>query len=273
MQAQKMESIGRLAAGIAHEINTPIQYVGDNIHFLADALVDLFGLINEQKAFVDRARGCPELSDNAEKIRQHAERIDIDYYCSELPNAVSQAFEGVDRITGIVRAMKEFSHPGGDQKQPTDLNKAIESTVTVCRNEWKYVAELELNLDPNLHEVSCYISEINQVVLNMIVNAAHAIEPKHLVTGTKGVISIFTRSVDKAVEIRISDTGTGISEEIREKIFDPFFTTKEVGKGTGQGLAIAYSTVTDNHGGTIEVESAVGQGTMFILRLPLTESV
>ncbi|HBH79111.1 MAG TPA: histidine kinase, partial [Nitrospira sp.] len=183
--------------------------------------------------------------------------------------AIAQSFEGVERITKIVRAMKEFAHPGGEEAAYEDLNKAIQTTVEVSRNEWKYVAEMTMDLTPDLPPVFCQLGPINQVVLNIIVNAAHAIGDVVKGTKQKGRITIATRPVGDGVEIRISDTGGGIPETIREKIFDPFFTTKPVGKGTGQGLAIARSVVVDKHGGRINVESQVDQGTTFIIHLPV----
>jgi signal transduction histidine kinase len=165
--------------------------------------------------------------------------------------------------------MKDFSHPGGEEKVSADLNKAIESTITVARNEWKYVADMVVDFDPNLPDVPCFIGDINQVILNIMVNAAHAIGD--LVAAgnlAKGTITVQTRRVDDAVEIRIKDTGGGIPEAIRSKIFDPFFTTKEVGRGTGQGLAIAHSVVVEKHGGTLTFETEIGRGSTFIIRLP-----
>jgi len=177
----------------------------------------------------------------------------------------------VERVAKIVLAMKEFSHPGTDEKKLVDINKAIESTITVSRNEWKYVAELHTDLDPNLGLVPCLASELNQVFLNIIVNAAHAIGDAIAGReGARGTVTIATRPVDDWCEIRISDSGCGIPKAIRHRVFDPFFTTKEVGKGTGQGLAIAHDVVVNKHQGTLAVESEVGAGTTFIIRLPVT---
>ena len=166
--------------------------------------------------------------------------------------------------------MKEFSHPGGKEKSLADLNKAIESTSTVARNEWKYVADLKLELEPELPLVPCFLGEFNQCVLNLIVNASHAIGDvvkKH--PGTKGLITVQTRRDGDHVEVRVTDTGTGIPESVRPKIFEPFFTTKDVGKGTGQGLAMVYGCMVNRHGGAVTFETETGQGTAFILRLPL----
>ena len=271
-QAQKLESIGHLASGIAHEINTPTQFVGDNVRFLSDSFSDIGRLLEQYERLLAAAKTgtCPEaLIETCEAANRGA---DLEYLLAEIPKAISQSAEGIDRVATIVRAIKEFAHPGSDEKICVDLNKAIESTVTVARNEWKYVADLHTNLDPSLPPVPCLVGEFNQVVLNMIINATHAVADAVKGTGGKGTITIGTSRVGDFVEVRIADTGMGIPESIRHKIFDPFFTTKEVGKGTGQGLAIARSVVVDKHGGTIAVDSAVGKGTTFLIRLPLNAS-
>jgi PAS domain S-box-containing protein len=273
VQAQKLESIGHLAAGIAHEINTPVQFVGDNVRFLLDSFSDLAAVLDRHRALAISAKAgtCPP--DLIEACETESRRADLDYLMEEIPKAIAQSTEGIERIATIVRAMKEFSHPGSDEKTCVDLNKAIESTVTVSRNEWKYVADLTTDLAPDLPLVPCLIGQFNQVILNMIVNASHAIADVVKGTGGKGTITIGTSHVGDFVEVRISDTGMGIPESIRHKIFDPFFTTKEAGRGTGQGLAIARSVVVDKHGGTIAVDSEVGKGTTFLIRLPLHSSL
>jgi two-component system, NtrC family, sensor kinase len=269
-QAQKLESIGQLAAGIAHEINTPIQFVGDNTRFIRDSFSELEKLAVVLDRLVAAAKLGPvpkELITEADKL---AEQIDYTYLREEIPQAVEQSMDGVERVAGIVRAMREFSHPDVDVKTPVDINAAIQSTITVCRNEWKYDAELETDLDPALPMVPCLPGEFNQVILNIVVNAAHAIRDTiDIHEETKGTIRITTRKLDYWAEITISDTGVGMSEQIRSRIFDPFFTTKEVGKGTGQGLTIAYTAIVEKHGGTINVDSQVGKGTTFTIRLPL----
>ena len=269
VQAQKLESIGHLAAGIAHEINTPTQFVGDNVRFLSDSFRDLAAVLDRHRALLLSAKSGTFIPDLIEACEAEARRVDLDYLTEEVPKAIAQTSEGITRIATIVRAMKEFAHPGSDEKACVDLNRAIESTVTVARNEWKYIADLTTDLAPDLPLVPCLLGQFNQVILNMIVNATHAIADVVKGTGAKGTISIATRSVDGWAEVRITDSGTGIPEEIKRKIFDPFFTTKEVGKGTGQGLAIAHSVIVDKHRGTITLESAVGQGATFIVRLPL----
>ncbi len=278
IQSQKLESIGQLAAGIAHEINTPTQYVGDNTRFLQDAFNDLCKLINR---YTDMLKACKNGGVTDVLIREveaMEKEADVEYLTEEIPRAIQQSLEGVERVTKIVRAMKEFSHPGTNEKAYLDINKAIESTITVARNEWKYVAEMATSFDTSLPLVSCLPDEFNQVILNVIINAAHAISDvapprSHAERGNenagKGAITISTHRDGNWAEVRIQDTGTGIPEAIRSKIFDPFFTTKEVGKGTGQGLAIAHDIVVKKHDGTITFETEMGKGTTFIIRLPI----
>ncbi|KUJ96908.1 MAG: two-component system, NtrC family, sensor kinase [Desulfonauticus sp.] len=266
-QAQKLEAIGQLATGIAHEINTPAQYVSDNLYFLQENFPQLKSLYSE---IISTLKTIPNLKLKA--LLSKIEEEDVEFYLQEFPLAIEQALDGIKRITEIVQSMKQFAHPGTREKVYTDLNKAIENAKVVTRNSWKYVADLELNLDPNLPLVKCYPSEINQVLLNMIVNAADAIKEKigeKGKKGEKGKIIITTRSFGNKVKIYIEDTGTGIPEELREKIFEPFFTTKAVGKGTGQGLSLAHSIIVNKHKGFIAVESEVGKGTTFIIELPV----
>ncbi len=274
LQAQKLESVGQLAAGIAHEINTPTQFVGDNIQFLQEAFKDLNQLLEQYKILCENLEQVEADKNIVQKIHELEDEIDLPYLMEEIPKAIEQSMEGVRRVAKIVRAMKEFSHPGSEEKTLVDLNHAIENTITVAKNEWKYVAEMETDFDPALPPVPCLPGELNQVILNMIINAAHAISDA-IGDGSKGkgTIRISTRRAGEWAEIRISDTGTGIPEAIRDRIFDPFFTTKEVGKGTGQGLAIARSMIVDKHGGTIDFETQEGKGTTFIIRLPLEEKV
>lgn len=268
--AQKLESIGQLAAGIAHEINTPTQFIGDNARFLQDAFIDLKGVIDEYNVLLETAKETAIIPEVVTKTEETLKAADLAYLLDEVPKAIEQTLAGVERVSKIVRAMKEFSHPGTDEMTSIDLNHAIESTVTVCRNEWKYVAELKMDLDPQLPPIPCLPGELNQVILNLVVNAAHAISDRIKgATDQKGIITILTRGAGAWVEIRVGDTGTGIPEHARDRIFDPFFTTKSVGKGTGQGLAIARSVVVDKHGGTIDFETELGYGTTFIIRLPI----
>ena len=272
--ASKLESIGQLAAGIAHEVNTPTQYVGNNVTFLQEAFEDITRLLGHYAELANAHRAIPEPDPRFEPILEHIEQcrdaIDIDYLLESSPEAFSQTLEGIARITKIVKSMKEFSHPGTDDKAPTCLGEAIESTVTVCANEWKYVADVVTEFGADLDEVPLFRSEFNQVILNIVTNAAHAIaEVQPSGDASKGTIRISTRRCGASAEIRIADSGPGIPEEIASRIFDPFFTTKEVGKGTGQGLAIAYSIIVDKHGGEINVGRSEFGGAEFVIRLPL----
>ncbi len=272
---QKLASIGQLAAGIAHEINTPAQYLGSNIDFLGDAFAqvdDLIGRYDELPTKAGIATSPEALASAMEALKQQA---DWDYLAEEIPRAIEQSREGVGKIGSIVLAMKEFSHPGTKEKQVIDLNKLIDTTVTIASNEWKYVAKIDRNLDRTLPPFPCLPNEMGQVILNMLVNAVHAIQAKvgtHPEEGAKGRIAIETRRVGRHIELTLADTGCGIPEAAAAKVFDPFFTTKEVGRGTGQGLAICHDIVVNKHGGMIEFSTAEGEGTTFIVRLPLTEN-
>jgi signal transduction histidine kinase/CheY-like chemotaxis protein len=269
-QAQKLEAIGRLAAGVAHEINTPTQFVRDNLEFLGASVgpiartLDLHGeLISAVRA--GTADGA--LAEAHEKARSVA---DIAFLLEEMPKAGAQALEGIGRIASIVRALKAFSHPGGGERTQVDLAKCIESTITVARNEWKYVAELETDFAADLPMIDGYPGELNQVFLNLIVNSAQAIgEREELARSRGGRIKITGWRDGEFVELRFQDNGPGIPAAIRQRVFEPFFTTKPIGKGTGQGLALARSVVVLKHHGTIDFESVDGQGTTFVLRLPI----
>ena len=267
--AQKMESIGQLAAGIAHEINTPTQFIGDNTRFIRDAFGDLKPLLAAQARLHAAALAGPVPPALLAEVAAAAKAADLDYLAEEIPKALGQSLDGIERVTNIVRAMKEFSHPGTTEKTALDLNRAIESTLTVCRSEWKYVAELVTEFDAGLPPVPVLPGEFNQVVLNIVINATHAIADVVGNGGGKGTITVGTRQDGDWAEVRIRDSGTGIPEHARERVFDPFFTTKGVGKGTGQGLAIAHSVVVEKHGGTLRFETETGKGTTFVIRLPL----
>jgi len=253
--AQKLEAVGRLAAGVAHEINTPMQFISDNVTFLAESVDDLANVISAYRA--DRERGDAVSTE-----------VEADYLLTELPKAMQRARDGLKRVTNIVRAMKEFSHPNPDSHTSADLNKAIETTLEVARSEYKHFAVIDLNLAP-LPLVHCNIGELNQVFLNLMVNAAHAIEASGKNVST-GRIRITTSHAGAELLISFEDNGCGIEPQNLDKIFDPFFTTKEVGRGTGQGLAISRSIVVDRHGGAFDVHSIVGTGTRFTIRLPVT---
>ncbi len=267
-QAQKLESVGRLAAGIAHEINTPLQFVGDSVHFIRDAMKDVTELIGKYQVLTRAVASSTATPSMAEEIAGAEEELDLPYVLAQVPKALERALDGLNRVTLIVRSMKEFAHPDQKEKTTVNLNQSIQSTLTIARNEYKYVADLETNFG-ELPPVICHAGEINQVILNIIVNAAHAIADKTKGAGPKGRIQVRTWDESGDAVVAVSDTGGGIPEGIRHKIFDPFFTTKEVGRGTGQGLAIARSIIVDKHGGRIDLETEEGEGTTFYIRLPI----
>ena len=259
----KLESLGRLSAGLAHEINTPIQYVGDNARFLAEAFADLMKMVTLYRELLDPGDRM-SWSERQDRMREAEERIEVDYLQREVPSAVEQTLQGIDRVANIVRAMKTFSHPGHVEHVPADLNEALSATVTVTRHQVSRVADLDLDLG-DLPPVRCNIADLNQVFLNLIVNAADAVEE----TGRHGRVTVTSAVEGDQVAIRISDTGTGIPDHVRAKIFDPFFTTKDVGRGTGQGLPLARAVVQEAHGGTLTVRSEPGAGSTFTVRLPI----
>jgi len=266
--AQKLEAIGQLAAGIAHEINTPMQYIGDSVHFLRQSFEDLLRIRDaQQEAYRAGGSGSVLKSDIA-KVSDAEEGADLDYLRERVPRAIERTIEGIDRVTSIVRAMKEFAHPDSGEKSAIDINRALGNALVVSRNEYKYVADVETDFG-TIPPVPCHAGEINQVFLNLLVNAAHAIGDVVNGSDRKGMIRVRTALEGGAVVIQIQDTGTGIAEGIRDRVFDPFFTTKPVGKGTGQGLAIAHSIIVGKHGGTLTFTSEVGRGTTFTIRLPL----
>ena len=266
-QAQKMESLGTLSGGIAHELNTPIQYVGDNVRFLEGAFEDLGSVLETYAPLSEAAGKTAELAELAKSVATAVEDADLAYLLEEIPVSIKQTLEGIERVSRIVQAIKAFSHPDGGEKAPLDINRAIETTATVTRNQWKYVAELTFDFDDELPEVPCLAGEFNQVILNLIVNAADAIEDKG--GEQPGTITVSTGRAGDWAEIRVSDSGIGMPPEVRKKIFDPFFTTKEPGRGSGQGLSICHTIIHKKHDGRLEVESVEGEGTTFIVRLPL----
>lgn len=272
VQSQKMEAIGQLAAGVAHEINTPVQYVSDNVSFLRSGFDTLLGVVDQYIALLSEAQAAPLSAERIEAAAAAVKAARLDYLRRNVPDAFEESSEGLNRVATIVTAMKRFSHPSGEDMEPADLADIVTTTVVVARNEWKYVAELETSFDERLGKVPCFRDEISQVVLNLVVNAAHAIG--ELVVnnpGSKGRILVSTHLAGELAEIRVADTGGGIPEAIQRSVFDPFFTTKPVGKGTGQGLSMAYSTIVDKHHGRLYFESVAGQGTTFFIQLPLTQ--
>jgi signal transduction histidine kinase len=269
VHARKLEAVGQLAAGIAHEINTPTQFVGDSVHFLKEAFDDVMGLVGSYRSALDALASNAGDDRQLREVRDAEERADLAYLTEHVPGSFERCFDGLSRISAIVRSMKEFAHPDTREKSPTDLNKALQATLTIAKNEYKYVADVEAELG-ELPQVTCHVGDLNQVFLNLIVNAAHAIGEVVGDSGSRGVIRVRTSDAgDGTVRIEISDTGCGIPVAIRDHIYDPFFTTKEVGKGSGQGLAIARSIIVDKHGGSLSCQSEESKGTTFVIVIPV----
>jgi len=274
--AQKMEAIGTLAAGIAHEINTPMQYIMDNTIFIKKSLGRLL-------SFIDSVRNMEsEFSENDsfetlfKRIREIEKMKKIPFTEDEIPDSIQDTLDGIERVRKLVLAMKDFSHPGKIDKGYSNINKAIDSTIVITRNVWKYCADLEYDFDKTLPNIYCSIDDVNQVFLNMIVNASDAIKEKQsmklereAISGEKGKITIRTKNLKNSVLITISDTGSGIPQTIINKIYEPFFTTKPIGKGTGQGLAISHDVIVNKHNGELDVNSVIGEGTTFTIKLPI----
>lgn len=270
-QAHKLQAIGTLAAGIAHEMNTPIQFVSDNTKFLSETVLDVMGLLDAHQQLRAECEAGRATAESFARVSELERKVDMEFIEKEVPAAIAQSLEGLSHAAEVARAMKDFSRMvHDDEKTEVDINKAVQTTITVSRNEWKYVADVTTDLDPALPPVPCFPGDIKQVIINLIVNAAHAIgELKGPRSQEKGVIAISTRRDGDHVVIAVRDTGAGIRPEDRGRICEAFFTTKKVGKGTGLGLAIARSIVVNKHHGTLTFETEVGAGTTFVIRLPL----
>lgn len=271
--SQKLESVGLLAAGVAHEINTPTQFISDNTRFLLEAFAQLERVFASHRTLLAEARGTPALASALTAIAEAEAENELDYLVGEIPRTLSQSLEGLNRISKIVGSLKEFSHPGSSEKSLADLNHAIETAIAVSRHEWKYVADVVAELDPALPGVPCVLDEVNQAILNLLINAAHAVGDANKQSGReRGRITVRTRTEPDWAVIEVEDTGTGIPPAVKARLFEPFFTTKEPGKGTGQGLGIVRSVIVKGHGGRVDLRTEVAVGTTFILRLPLARS-
>jgi signal transduction histidine kinase len=256
-----------MASGIAHEINTPIQFIGDNLQFISDSFATIDDLLKRYTVLHEAAITGDVLGTESKNVAEAIEDAELDFLREELPSAIEQSLSGIQQVARIASAMKTFARRGGSEKEMADINQAIDMTAAICRNEWKYDADMELSLDPALPQIACHIGELSQVWLNLIVNAAHAIKAKPDLP--RGLIRIETHQSDGMVKITVSDNGTGMPEDVRQRVFEPFFSTKAAGEGSGQGLAICRSIVTEQHGGEIELWTDVGEGTRFTIRLPI----
>ena len=262
----QLQTLGTMASGIAHEINTPIQFIGDNLQFISESFASIEGLLQRYAALHQAAINNDSLQDETASVTQAIEDAELDFLREELPSAIEQSLSGIQQVARIASAMKTFARRGTVEKEMADVNQAIEMTAAICRNEWKYDADLDLVFDPGLPKISCHIGELSQVWLNLIVNAAHAIKAKADLP--RGLIKVETAKRNGMVEVAISDNGTGIPEDVRDRVFEPFFSTKVAGEGSGQGLAICRKIVIEQHGGKIDLWTVVGEGTRFTIYLP-----
>jgi signal transduction histidine kinase len=269
-QGQKLESVGRIAAGVAHEINTSVQFISDSVRFVRHALKDVPHAIADYRALAAGVLSGKDVTDAARKAIDTDEAADVDYFLKNAPEALDRALDGIGRVGSIVKSMTEFAHPDTRTKSDIDLNRAIKSTLNMARNEYKNVAEVVTDF-AELPAIHCHVGDFNQVVLNLLLNAAHAISDVVEGTGTKGRITVRTRAIGDYVEVSVSDTGAGIPESVRGRIFEPFVTTKEVGRGTGQGLALSRGIVVEKFKGSLHFETETGKGTTFYIRLPVSD--
>jgi two-component system NtrC family sensor kinase len=269
-QGQKLESVGRIAAGVAHEINTSVQFISDSVRFVRHALKDVPTALADYRALAAGVLSGKDVSAAAKKATDTDEAADVDYFLKNAPDALDRALEGIGRVGSIVRSMTEFAHPDSHAMADVDINRAIKTTLNMARNEYKSVADIETDFG-DIPTVHCHAGDFNQVVLNLLLNAAHAIGDVVEGTSSKGRITVRTRAIADFVEISIADTGDGIPESVRSRIFEPFVTTKEVGRGTGQGLALSRGLVVEKLKGSLHFETETGNGTIFYIRLPVSD--
>jgi PAS domain S-box-containing protein len=270
-QGTKLESVGRIAAGVAHEINTSVQFISDSVRFVRHALKDVPRALGDYRALAAGVLSGRDATQQARLAGETDEAADVDYFLKNAPDALDRALEGINRVGSIVRSMTEFAHPDSRTKADVDINRALMTTLNMARNEYKSVADIETNLG-DIPPVHCHAGDVNQVVLNLLLNAAHAIGDVVEGTGRKGRITVGTRAIGDYVEISIADDGPGIPESVRSRIFEPFVTTKEVGRGTGQGLALSRGIVVEKLRGSLHFETETGKGTTFFIRLPVSDT-
>lgn len=268
-EARRLEAIGALSAGISHEINTPIQFIGDNLEYLESALKNIHRAYHNYDSLKQAAAQAGVCHDEVDAIDQYNASINLNILITEINAALSESRDGIKQVRDIVLLMKEFAHPGTDGKDEIDVNAIIKNVIAICRNRRKHVADVELNLDPDLPRAPCRKGQLQQVVLNLVLNAIDAIDETK--TGnSRGCIEIETRATESHIQIYLSDSGCGIPQSLRQKIFDPFFTTKPVGKGTGQGLALAKNCIVKGHGGKLSLVDKADYATTFLIELPRT---
>ena len=271
-QSQKLESIGQLAAGVAHEINTPLQSVSFNIQFLSETTHSVLDLLQSVEEKIEHAVSLDDLSAAKEDLKHLLMNKDIASNCEEIPEAIDESSQALNRVLEILRAMKEYSHPGDDVNDAHDINHAIQTSVTVTKNRWRQHASLELQLDESIPHAACNIGTLNQVLVNFIVNAVDAIEERYGEESLyQGKLAIKSYQDQSDIVIEIADNGCGIPKHIQQRIYDPFFTTKDIGKGTGQGLSYCHNAIVTQHNGKLEVESVDGVGTKFVISIPILQ--
>ncbi len=269
MISKKMESIGQLAAGIAHEINSPLQFITDSLYFVENTLQDMISYTNSIDEMIQMLPENNEVAYIKELVNKFKSTYDIDFLKEQLPDSFGRISRGLERVNKIIKAMKIFTHSSTHEKADIDINQNIEMAVLLTKNEWKYVSEVDFNLDKNLPQIKCNSDEINQVLINLLVNAVHAIAEKKAIDAHNGKIIIETELQDNYCNISIKDTGIGIESHHLDRIFDPFFTTKAPGKGTGQGLSITHDIIVNKHNGKIFFDSERMKGTTVTIRLPI----